>query len=229
MNFNFKIVLLAALLVPVACSGGSGSGGSATPSPQASNSIAFPLFDGSAVLSAHDFKQVVSPQGKGGLNDMLGQGAGTYDGHEVVAGTLAVMPALEGWLHDLQDHPPAGYTVAASGSSVDAIRARTRDMGLDFAVFQNTVNGKTHGVVVLAVDPKLLDQKAGPVLGMIGKFKLLPQSLRDPIDAQTKKQTGFTVTELTQPNTPIGAAVDSIDQLRTFGGRGIVMIDATKQ
>ena len=160
---------------------------------------------------------------------MLGQGAGTYNGHEVVAGTLAVMPALETWLHDLTDHPPAGYTVAASGNGVDAIRARTRDMGLDFAVFQNTVDGKTHGVIVLAVDPKLLDQKAGPVLGMIGKFKLLPQSLRDPIDAQAKKQTGFTVTELTQPNTPLGAAVDSLDELRTFGGNGIVLIDATKQ
>lgn len=226
---KFKILVLAALLVPAACSGGSGSGGAASPSPQASNLIAFPLFESSSVLAAHSFSQTVSAQAKGGLNDMLGQGAGTYNGHEVVAGTLAVMPALETWLHDLTDHPPAGYTVAASGNGVDAIRARTRDMGLDFAVFQNTVDGKTHGVIVLAVDPKQLDQKAGPVLGMIGKFKLLPQSLRDPIDAQAKKQTGFTVTELTQPNTPLGAAVDSLDELRTFGGNGIVLIDATKQ
>jgi hypothetical protein len=226
---KFKMLVLAALLAAAACSGGSGSGGAASPSPQASNLIAFPLFDSSSVLAAHSFSQTVSAQGKGGLNDMLGQGAGTYNGHEVVAGTLAVMPALETWLHDLTDHPPAGYTVAASGNGVDAIRARTRDMGLDFAVFQNTVDGKTHGVIVLAVDPKLLDQKAGPVLGMIGKFKLLPQSLRDPIDAQAKKQTGFTVTELTQPNTPLGAAVDSLDELRTFGGNGIVLIDATKQ
>ncbi|HTA39493.1 MAG TPA: hypothetical protein VK760_10465 [Candidatus Acidoferrales bacterium] len=225
---KLKLFLIAALLVPVACSGGSGSSG-ASPSPQASNLIAFPLFDASSVLSAHSFSQTVSANGKGGLNDMLGQGAGTYDGHEVVAGTLAVMPALEAWLHDLNDHPPAGYTVAASGNGVDAIRARTREMGLDFAVFQNTVDGKTHGVIVLAVDPKTLDQKAGPVLGMIGKFKLLPQSLRDPIDAQAKKETGFTVTELTQPNTPLGAAVDSLDALRTFGGNGIVLIDATKQ
>jgi hypothetical protein len=226
---KLKMLVLAVLLVPVACSGGSGSGGAASPSPQASNTIAFPLFEGSSVLTSHEFTQNVSAQGKGGVNDLLGQGTGTYNGHEVVAGTLAVMPALEGWLHDLSDHPPAGYTLAANGNGVDAIRARTRDMGLDFAVFQNSVNGKTHGVVVLAVDPKLLDQKAGPMLGMIGKFKLLPQSLRDPIDAQAKKQTGFTITELTQPNTPLGAAVDSIDQLRTFGGRGIVLIDATKQ
>lgn len=223
---KLKILVLAALLAPVACSGGSGSSGA---SPAPSNPIAFPLFDASSVLSAHAFSQNVSANGKGGLNDMLGQGAGTYNGHEVVAGTLAVMPALEAWLHDLNDHPPAGYSVAASGNGVDAIRARTREMGLDFAVFQNTVDGKTHGVIVLAVDPKTLDQKAGPVISMIGKFKLLPQALRDPIDAQAKKETGFTVTELTQPNTPLGAAVDSLDALRTFGGNGIVLIDATKQ
>jgi hypothetical protein len=146
-----------------------------------------------------------------------------------VAGTLAVMPALEGWLHDLSVHPPAGYSVAASGDGVEAVRTRTRDMGLDFGVFQRTENGKLHGVVVLAIDPKTLDQKAGPVLGMVGRFKLLPQSLRDPIDAQAKKQTGFTVTELTQPDTPLGAAVNSLDELRSFGGRGIILIDAVKQ
>ncbi len=53
--------------------------------------------------------------------------------------------------------------------------------------------------------------------------------LRDPIDAQAKKQTGFTVSEATNPDTPVGAAVDSLDQLRDFGGNGIVLIDAVKQ
>jgi hypothetical protein len=225
---KLKMFLLAALLAGAACSGGSGSGG-ASPSPQPSNPIAFPLFDGSSILAARAFRETVSATGKGGLNSMLSQGAGTYDGHEVVAGTLAVMPALESWLHDLNAHPPQGWEVAASGDGVEAVRTRTRDIGLDFAVFQRSENGKLHGVVVLAVDPALLDRKAGPALGMIGKFKLLPQALRDPVDQQVKQQTGFTVTELTQPNTPLGAAVDSLDDLRNFGGRGIVLIDAVKQ
>jgi hypothetical protein len=112
---------------------------------------------------------------------------------------------------------------------LDAVRSHVQALGLDFAVFQHTEDGKMHGLIVLAVDPKTLDQKAGPALGMIGKFKMLPQSLRDPIDAQAKKQTGFTLTEMTQPDTPIGAAVDSLDQIRDFGGRGILLIDAVKQ
>jgi len=226
---KLKLLILAALALPAACSGGSGSSSSATPTPQPSSAIAFPLFAGSSVLASHAYTQKISAQSNGELNDVLTRSSGTYTGHEVTAGTLAVMPALEAWLHDLSVHPPAGYSVAASGSSVEAVRTRMRQMGVDFGVFQNTVDGKQHGVVVLAVDPSLLDQKAGPVLGMIGKFKLLPQSLRDPIDAQTKKQTGFTVTELTQPDTPIGAAIDSIDLLRSYGGRGLILIDATKQ
>ncbi|MBV8583930.1 MAG: hypothetical protein JO241_08025, partial [Candidatus Eremiobacteraeota bacterium] len=160
---------------------------------------------------------------------LLSQGAGTYDGHDVVAGTQALFPSLETWLRDLDAHPPDGYTSALEGSGVEAVRDHTRDLGIDFAVFQRTENGKQHGVVVLAVDPQTLDAKAGPMLGAIGKFKMMPQMFRDSIDSQAKKQTGFSVTELTNPNSPIGAAIAALDQLRDYGGRGVVLIDATKQ
>jgi hypothetical protein len=81
----------------------------------------------------------------------------------------------------------------------------------------------------MVVDPQTLDEKAGPMLGLIGRFKHMPSMLRDPIDAQAKRQTGFSITEATNPDTPIGAAVAALDQLRDFGGRGIVLIDAVKQ
>ena len=81
----------------------------------------------------------------------------------------------------------------------------------------------------MAVDPEMLDQKAGPMLGLIGSFKFVPKSLRDPLDLQVKQATGFSLTDATNPDTPIGAAVAALDQLRDFGGRGIVVIDAVKQ
>ena len=81
----------------------------------------------------------------------------------------------------------------------------------------------------MVVDPQTLDEKAGPMLGLIGRFKNMPKMLRDPIDAQARKQTGFSITEATNPDTPIGAAVAALDQLRDFGGRGIVLIDAVKE
>lgn len=219
----------AAAVALAACSGGGHPGGAGQSSPQATNPVNFPLFDGAEVLSSRGWHETISSRPGVADSALLSQGAGTYDGHDVVAGTQAMMPSLEAWLRDLNAHPPNGYTSALSGNGIDAVRDHTRDIGIDFAVFERPENGKQHGVVVLAVDPQTLDQKAGPMLGMIGKFKLLPQTLRDSIDGQAKKQTGFTVTELTNPNTPVGAAIAALDQLRDFGGRGIVIIDATKQ
>jgi hypothetical protein len=220
-------VACAAALLLAACSGGQGAAG--RPSPAATDPINFPLFSGAEVLSSRAWRQTISSNPGAGNNAVLAQGAGTYVGHDVVAGTQALMPSLEAWLRDIDAHPPNGYASSAQGNGVEAVRSHTRDLGIDFAVFSRDEDGKEHSVVVLAVDPQTLDEKAGPMLHMIGKFKLLPPMLRDSIDNQVKKQTGFTVTELTDADTPIGAAVASLDQLRDFGGRGIVLIDAVKQ
>jgi hypothetical protein len=157
------------------------------------------------------------------------QGAGTYDGHDVVAGTQALMPALETWLGDLTASPPSGYSVALRGNTIDNVRAHTRDLGFDFQTFYNVENGKKHGVVAIIVDPQTLDEKAGPMLGLIGRIKNMPAMLRDPLDAQVRSQTGFSLTEAANPDTPIGAVIGSVAQLRDFGGRGIVLVDAVKQ
>jgi hypothetical protein len=221
---------IAVVLAGAACSGGNrGERSAGGPSPAPTNPVDFPLFNGAAVLSARAWHQTISSRPGIGDSALLTQGAGTYDGHDVVAGTQALMPSLDAWLQDLDAHPPAGYSSAVHGGGVDAVRAHTRDLGVDFAVFERLENGKRHDIVVLAVDPQTLDAKAGPMLGVVGKFKLLPQSLRDSIDSQAKKQTGFTISEATNPDTPIGAAIGALAQLRDFGGRGIVLIDAVKQ
>jgi len=217
-------------LAAAACAGGNhGGNAAATPSPAATNPVDFPLFAGAAVLSSREWHESISSRPGIGDNAVFTQGAGNYVGHDVVAGTQALMPSLEGWLDDLSAHPPSGYSSVMQSGSVDAVRAHTRDLGVDFAVFQRRENGKQHGIVVLAVDPEALDAKAGPMIGAVAKFKLLPRSLRESIDAQAKKQTGFTLSEATDPNTPIGAAVSALAQLRDFGGRGVVLIDAVKQ
>jgi hypothetical protein len=220
-----------AIAVAAGCSGGhhGTQSGAGEPSPAPTDPVDFPMFDGAAILSARQWHTTITKRPGVGDNAIFTQGAGTYDGHDVVAGTQAFMPTLEAWLGDLNAHPPGGYHNALAGNTVEAVRSHTRDLGVDFQVFERVENGKQHGIVVLAVDPETLDAKAGPMLGMVGKFKLLPQSLRDPIDQQAKRQTGFTISEATDPNTPIGAAVNALSLLRDFGGRGIVIIDAVKQ
>ncbi len=219
--------MVAAVCLLAGCANG-GRVSTGGPSPSPTDPIEFPLFAGASVLSARAWHTRVTA--RPGLADsaVFSQGTGSYDGHDVVAGTQAMMPALEAWLGDLLTHPPDGYSVALRGNGVDAVRAHTRDLGVDFVVFQENGNGPRHGVVVMAVDPQTLDEKAGPMLGLIGKFKLMPRTLRDPIDAQARRQTGFSITEATNPDTPLGAAVAALDQLRDFGGRGIVVIDAVK-
>jgi hypothetical protein len=226
MKRTYLAVLLAAL---AACSSGAHSGTSGGPSPAATNLIAFPLFDGSAVLASRSWRQTVPARTNGPDKAVYAQGAGTYDGHDVVAGTQALMPALETWLGDLTANPPSGYSVALRGNTIDNVRVHTRDLGFDFQTFYNVEDGKKHGVVAIIVDPQTLDEKAGPMLGLIGRIKNMPPMLRDPLDAQVRSQTGFSLSEAANPDTPIGAVIGSVAQLRDFGGRGIVLVDAVKQ
>jgi hypothetical protein len=224
---HWCLAVLVAAGLPACSSANHGSAGS--PSPSATNPVAFPLFDGANVLSARQWHNTISARSGALDSTFLSQGAGKYDGHDVVAGTQAMMPALEAWLDDLDAHPPDGYRVAITGNGVEAVRTHTRELGIDFVVFEGSGPGKPHGVAVMVVDPQTLDEKAGPMLGLIGRFKHVPSILRDPLDVQAKKQTGFSLTEATNPDTPIGAAIAALDELRDFGGRGIVLIDAVKQ
>jgi hypothetical protein len=225
---RFILAAVAALAALCACAN-SNRGSAGGPSPAATNAIAFPLFDGAEVLSSRAWRTTITKRPGVADSAVLSQGAGTYDGHDVVAGTQAFMPVLESWLDGLAAAPPSGYRVAMSGNGVDAVRTHTRQLGIDFVAFEGADSGKPHGVVAMVVDPQTLDEKAGPMLGLIGRFKHIPSMLRDPIDEQAKRQTGFSISEATNPDTPVGAAIAALDELRDYGGRGIVLIDAVKQ
>lgn len=216
-----RIVVAAALgFALAACSHTSQSSqtgshaATASPAPAATNSLDFPLYDGSAVL-------VSKPWHESG-------GGHRFGGTEVIAETPATLKELRTWIDGLAGKPPAGYTVAASGSGLDVAHTRAAAMGVDFQVFTHDVNGTKRALVVIAIDPEVFEAKAGPVLGMIGKYKMLPQSLRDPIDAQAKARTGYTVSEALDPSTPLGAAVDAVDQLKASGQRGVLLLDGAK-
>lgn len=226
-----KYLVASLVFALAACSGGSNAHTAATtaasPTAVPTNTIAFPLFVGSHVLAEQPFHARLSGSAAKGAG--FSGGAGTYDGHEVVAATQALMPVLVSWLAQLDANPPHGYTAAAEGGTLADVRERARALGFDFGAFESSQNGKRHGVVVLVVDPATLDRRAGPMLRALDEYPKLPAMLRAPIDAQAKKELGFTVSELTQPDTPLGAAVGSLGELRDYGGRGVVLVDATKE
>ncbi len=82
---------------------------------------------------------------------------------------------------------------------------------------------------MVVLDPTTFEEKAGPVLSLIDKYSMLPQSFRDPIDAQAKARTGFTVSQALDPSQPIGAAIVAARTLRNANQRGVVLVDAVKK
>ncbi len=225
----FAAAILAACSHTSQSSNTSGSNAQATPGAVATNNTDFPLYNGSVIVTSRDWTQAVTGSTASTDKGVFGQGAGTYAGHEVIAHTPATIQQLRQWLDSMEKSPPAGYAPAATGSGVTEARNRAAAAGIDFDAFEKEINGKKHGIVVVAVDPVLLQSKAGPMLGFISKYKMLPQGLRDPIDAQAKARTGFSITEALSPDTPLGAALGALDQIRSSGDRGVVLIDATKQ
>ncbi|HVA28568.1 MAG TPA: hypothetical protein VNF68_10330 [Candidatus Baltobacteraceae bacterium] len=221
MNRTLATLALLALVTGCAQSGQSNaqssaqspaSGASAAPVP--TNPTDFPLYQNSAVIAARDFSEKADAQ--------------TVSGTEVIAENPATLAQLGEWIKGLSSAPPAGYAVAVEGSGVEIGRTKARALGVEFQAFTHVVGGKKHATIVLAVDPKTFDAKAGFVLSSIGKFKMLPQSFKDAIDAQAKNRTGFTVSEMLDRNTPMGAALAAVQTLNDAGDRGVVVIDGTK-
>ncbi len=215
MNRALSAVALVLLLSGCSQSGQSTSSASASPAAAATNPIDFPLYNGSTVLTTRDWHG--------------NAGSTAVSGREVIAESSATLDTLEGWLHDISANPPQGYAVAASGSSIDVAHRHAQALGLEFQVFSHQENGKTRELVVVVLDPTTFEEKAGPVLSLIDKFSMLPQSLRDPLDAQTKARTGFTVSQALDPSQPIGAALAAARTLRNSGQRGVVLVDAAKK
>ncbi|MDQ2864875.1 MAG: hypothetical protein M3R51_01480 [Candidatus Eremiobacteraeota bacterium] len=223
---------LAAIALLTACSHSSQSSQSTsqvTPGPAGTNATGFPLYEGSTVIASRDWTQSVNNATAATQKGVFSQGAGTYAGRDVIAHTSATVSQLRGWLDAMAKSPPAGYTAASGGAGMQEARSRAQSFGLDFDVFQRDESGKRHHLVVIAIDPGVLQGKAGPMLGFVNKYRMLPQSLRDPLDAQAKQRTGFSISDALSPDTPIGASLGALDQLRQSGDRGIVIVDAAKQ
>ncbi|HEY9084564.1 MAG TPA: hypothetical protein VIN40_01280 [Candidatus Tyrphobacter sp.] len=212
-----RVPLLIVALALAGCAHG--------PAPQPASPVDFPLYRDSSVLVVRDWHHTLSPGERSALG-IIGSGNEAYAGHEVVTATGSSFGEVAGWLRELDAHPPNGYHVTVWGSGVDEARERARNMGVDFGVFDRSESGVTHDVLVVTVDPDILQQKAGIMLSLISRFHDLPPFLRAPIDAQARAQTGFSVSDATDPTTPIGAAVDALGRLHDVHSRGVILIDA---
>lgn len=192
------------------------------------NPIDFQLYSGSKVLAAKDFTQAVNTTGGDKGASVLSQGNGNYAGHEVIASSAASFAVLSKWVDAFDTAPPTGYTKATSGNIASA-REQAKKIGVDFNAFQKTNNGKHVGLLLVAMDPTEINKKLGAVLAMISKYKMLPDPMKAAIDSKVKAQTGFSITEATQPDSPVGATLGALEDFQHSNSRGIVLINAAKQ
>lgn len=237
MKRRSSVLIAAAVLALAACSGNAGSSGqsaavgaSGAPAAAVINPTDFPLIDGATILATKNFSQTVDASKMKTGGAAFSQGSGTYAGEQVIAKSDKSLDDLATWLAAQTKTPPAGYTaVSASGAQMDQAHAMAEKYGIDFAAFQKVVDGKKHGVLLIAMDPAGLDKKLGPAIGLIQKYTSLPDMLKGPIDDQLKSRFGMTGTELLDPGSPLGAALAAYSDVKSTNSRAIVLVDAAKQ
>ena len=221
-------LLLGAFILFLAA-GCSGNKQASAPGPASSlaNPIAFPLYSGSRVLASKDFTQTINNQ-SGQYNGVLMQGNGTYKGTEVIAESSASLSQLSSWLRSLDAHPPAHYQHYSSADLQTTINNGSA-LGLDYSAFQTTEGGKPVGLMVVVMDPSKLGKRLGPVLSLVNTYRSLPSMMRAPIDERFKAQTGISMTEALQPQSPLGLVLDSLQEFSHTNARAILLLDARKQ
>lgn len=222
------LALAVAALVFAACSSQQNQPAS-TPGPGALRNVSgFPLYPGAKIVTAHEFTQNVQVASAPQNGSIFSGGNGIYTGNEVIASTPASFTDLSAWISRLSQSPPQGYASVETGNN-PAEETQAQDYGLDYATFKKKVGAKTHGVLVIAMDPQRVDQRFGRILGMIAKYRALPEVMREPVDNAAKARFGMTITQATQPDSPIGAALAALNEFEHKNTRGIVVIDAAKR
>jgi hypothetical protein len=224
MRRHIGIILAAAALSASACTGHSQQTSAPHPIIQ-KNPTDFPLVAGSSVIDVKPFSQTI-PAASAKDSALSASGAGTYSGTEVLAESGASDASLRAWLTRLKTAPPPGY--AYQPASTDEVQRALDRFDVAYAAFVKTSSPTPHGVVLVVMDPQLVRAKIGIAADLVQRYRDLPESMRQPIDDQLKKQIGFSATEATDPSAPLGATLAALQELGSTDTRAIIEIDATK-
>jgi hypothetical protein len=149
-----------------------------------------------------------------------------FRGHEVIAETNASMTQLGAWLHTLKASPPRGLHKVSDKNTNINLNNGDRDIALG-AHFETA--GGTRSVYVVVADPKRLHDQLGPVFAMIDNYNAVPGVLRGPIDDQAKKQVGYSVSEMLDAKSPVGAIIATLERMQSTDRRAILVIDESRQ
>jgi hypothetical protein len=222
----FTVVLAVALLC--ACGGRGGRQQSTAPGPHGSleNPSSFPLYPRSrvTVVVPVDTKQIVAAMR---ASDPRASLPPNFRGHEVIAETPGTLRQLETWVIGLERTPPRGmvHEATALDTPDPSLSGRNSSGGMS-AAFDSTDG--TRRVYVLAADPKRLREQLGPAFTLIQSYSAVPGALRGRIDEQAKQQFGYSVSEMLDEKSPVGAAVAELKRLSETDRRAILVLDLSQ-
>lgn len=149
-----------------------------------------------------------------------------FRGNEVIAENAASVRQLSGWVRALEARPPRGLHYVPSHDR----RSRTsssNDAGVENAIELDNADG-SRTVYVIVADPRQVRAALGPVFTLIENYSAVPGMLRGPLDDQAKKQFGYSVTEMLDPRSPVGAAIATVKRMQGADRRAIVVVDLAK-
>jgi hypothetical protein len=150
-----------------------------------------------------------------------------FSGNEVIAENGASLQRLSAWVHDLETRPPHGLRYVPSHSRTHRSTRSSNDNGLDNAVELDSADG-SRAVYVIVADPRQVRAALGPMFTLIENYSAVPGVLRSPLDDQAKKQFGYSVTEMLDPKSPVGAAISTVKRMQNVDRRAIVVVDLSK-
>lgn len=214
----------AAGAVLCACGGGGQARHEAAPVRHGPvrNPSNFPLYPGSVVATVVPIssKQMLAAMR---ASDPHADLPAEFRGNEVIAENGAPARRLSAWVHQLEAHPPLGLRYVPQHSRNTAPRDSSgRD--LETSVELDAPDGN-RTVYVIVADPRQLRAALGPMFTLIANYSSVPGILRGPLDDQSKKQFGYTVTEMLDERSPVGAAISTVKRLQNADRRAIVIVD----
>ena len=151
-----------------------------------------------------------------------------FRGHEVIAETGASIAQLRTWVNGLASAPPRGLHRVVENSD-GHVKSGFNANGNDAVGMQFETADGGRSVYVVAADPRKIRQQLGPVFGLIDNYGAVPGMMRGPIDDSAKKQLGYSVTEMLDAKSPIGAVVATLKRMQSVDRRAILIIDESRQ
>ena len=145
-----------------------------------------------------------------------------------IAETGASMDQLRAWVRGLKSSPPSGFhQVAKRDGSSGTTFGSTQDKNAIGAQFETADGGRS--VYVIAADPRKVHEALGPAFTLIDSYSAVPGVMRGTIDDQAKKQLGYSVTEMLDAKSPIGAVVATVKRMQSVDRRAILIIDESRK